>query len=580
MSHRTEADAQRSVLTAPSGRIPAPTVPADVPSVVPAPGDVRIRGGFTLPGLWGALIFACLSFTPSLVPRTGLVQGVVCGITAAIGYGLGVGAAAIWRAFPDRQPRPTRRWAWRTFQVSGAVLLAVFFALGQFWQHELRLAMEVPAYSIPLVIASPFVAVLLFVLLVLVGRGLRSCYRGLARLLRRWIGPRAANVTGWVVVALVAYLVVSGALLSGAIIAANGVFATRDTTTAAGVQRPTTALRSGGVGSLIPWSSLGWQGRSFTGTGPTAADIGKAVHSPAQEPIRAYAGLASAPDIEGRAALAVAELEHAGGFGRKNLLVVTTTGTGWVDPASADTFEYLTRGDSAIVSMQYSYLPSWLSLLVDGSKAREAGVGLFDAVYERWSQLPVGARPRLYVSGESLGTLGGETAFSGERDLRNRTDGTVFAGPPNSNTLFTAFRNGRDAGSPELQPVYKDGRTVRFTNDAHAGFLPQGQPWNGSRVVYLMHTSDPIVWWSPELILGEPSWIGEPGAEGLAGSRYLPFVTFWQVTADLMVATSVPDGHGHTYRSEYVDAWNAVLQPPGITDDELAALRGKAAATQ
>src|SRR5215469_17880203 len=56
----------------------------------------------TLPGCWGALIFACLSFTPSLLPRGGLLQGVIAGITAAIGYGLGVLAASVWRAFADR----------------------------------------------------------------------------------------------------------------------------------------------------------------------------------------------------------------------------------------------------------------------------------------------------------------------------------------------------------------------------------------------------------------------------------------------------------------------------------------------
>src|SRR5262249_33240668 len=73
---------------------------------------------FTLPGCWGAIIFACLSFTPSLLPRGGLIQGVICGITAAIGYGLGVWAAAIWRAFANREPRQPRRWAWLTFIIS------------------------------------------------------------------------------------------------------------------------------------------------------------------------------------------------------------------------------------------------------------------------------------------------------------------------------------------------------------------------------------------------------------------------------------------------------------------------------
>ena len=103
--------------------------------------------------------------------------------------------------------------------------------------------------------------------------------------------------------------------------------------------------------------------------------------------------------------------------------MVTTTGSGWVDPALSDSFEYLSGGDSATVAIQYSYLPSWISYLVDQSKAREAGRALFDAVYGAWSQLPQGQRPRLYVAGESLGSFGGETAFSGEYSMANLTDG-------------------------------------------------------------------------------------------------------------------------------------------------------------
>ena len=137
-------------------------------------------------------------------------------------------------------------------------------------------------------------------------------------------------------------------------------------------------------------------------------------------------------------------------------------------------FEYLTHGDAATVAIQYSYLPSWMSYLVDQSKAREAGRALFDAVYDPWSKLPAGQRPRLFVAGESLGSFGGETAFSGEYDLRNRTSGTLFAGPPNFNTLFREFSDHRDPGSPEIQPVYKDGRTVRFTNDAGTAIPPAG----------------------------------------------------------------------------------------------------------
>jgi uncharacterized membrane protein len=222
------------------------------------------------------------------------------------------------------------------------------------------------------------------------------------------------------------------------------------------------------------------------------------------EPIRIYSGLASASDAEARSALAVRDLERAGGFQRKYLLVVSTTGSGWVDPALSDSFEYLTGGDSAIVALQYSYLPSWISYLVDQSKAREAGRALFDAVYGPWSQLPQDKRPRLLVAGESLGSFGGETAFSGEQSLANLTDGALFAGPPNFNTLFREFSDHRDAGSPEVQPIYHDGRIVRFADDATTDIPPDGQPWPASRVLYMMHPSDPIVWWSPHLVFSDP----------------------------------------------------------------------------
>jgi uncharacterized membrane protein len=528
----------------------------------------------TLPGCWGALVVGCLSFTPSLLPRSGIIQGLVWGITAAIGYGLGVLAAWIWRAFADRDARQPRHRSWLVFLVSAAVLVVAFFGVGQYWQYEIRKLTGVTEYNVWLVVASPLVAALIFCLLLLIGRGLRGLYRWAARLLNRWIGHRAARAVGWILVAGLAYLVVTGLLLQGFINVMNDAYSVRDTKTAAGVHQPTTALRSGGPGSVIPWDTLGWQGRNFIGKGPSVADIEKFTGHPAMEPIRAYAGLASAPDAESRAALAVKDLGRAGGFERRNLLVVTTTGSGWVDPALVDSFEYLTSGDCATVAIQYSYLPSWISYLVDQSKAREAGRALFDDVYGRWSQLPAGQRPRLFVAGESLGSFGGEAAVSGEHRKSNLTAGTLFAGPPNFNTLFREFSDHRDPGSPEVQPVYADGRTVRFANDVSTSIPPGGQPWQGTRVLYMMHPSDPIVWWSPHLIFSAPDWISEtPGKDVLKEMVWMPFVTFWQVTADLPFAAGVPSGHGHKYTAEYVDGWNAVMQPPGITPQERADLR-------
>jgi uncharacterized membrane protein len=558
----------------PAAAAPAPVAAAEAPQPPPAPGKRRKLLYVTLPGCWGALIFAYLSFTPSLLPRGGIVQGLVWGITAAIGYGLGVVAAWIWRAFADRDPRRPRRWAWRTFFIIGGVLLVVAFGLGQYWQYEIRKLMGVTDYSIPLVIASPFIAALTFCLLLLIGRGLHGLYRWLAKLLNRWIGRRAAKVVGWVLVVGLTYVVVSGLLLQGFVSLMNEAYSVRDTTTAEGVHKPTTTLRSGGQGSLVAWDSLGYQGRNFIGKGPSVSDIEKLTGHPATEPIRIYAGLASADGAQAQAALAVDDLQRTDGFQRKNLLVVTTTGSGWVDPALVDTFEYLSGGDCATVAIQYSYLPSWISYLVDQSKALAAGRALFDAVYGVWAKLPPAHRPRLFVAGESLGSFGGEAAFTGENDMANRTDGTLFAGPPNFNTLFREFSDHRDPGSPEVQPIYQDGRIVRFANDPTTGIPPKGQPWEGSRILYLIHPSDPIVWWSPHLIFSEPDWISEPpGKDVLKTMFWMPFITFWQVTADLPFSTGVPDGHGHRYSSEYVDGWTAVMRPAGITPQDLTDLR-------
>ena len=564
---------------------PTEVAPAsDEPFVEPAPKEHlprrswhRIRHRwfrYTLPGLWAALLFAWLSFTPSLLPRSGFLQGLVTGITGAIGYGLGVTAAWVWRAFADREPRPARQRSWQILGVVAVVAVLVFLFLGLHWQDQIRSEMGTSADSWTSVLVAPIVAVLLFAAIIAVSRALRRLYRRAAILLHRWIGPKAARAVGWVVVVGATVLLVNGVLLNGAANLANQSFSVRNDITPEGIVQPTSPLRSGSPASLVPWDSLGREGRKFVATGPTSEQIAAFTGKPAMTPVRAYAGLESADTAEQRAQLAVDDLEREGGFQRGTLVVATTTGSGWIDPASVDTVEYLTGGNSAVIAMQYSFLPSWISFLVDQTKAREAGREMFDAVYDRWSKLAENARPRLVVFGESLGSFGGETAFSGEYDMRNRTSGVVFAGPPNFNTLYRQFTDDRDAGSPEVQPVYRDGRTIRFSDNPQAGVGPNDQPWNGSRVLYVLHASDPIVWWSPNLILKKPDWLREPpGPDVVHAVRWIPFVTFWQVTADLPFATGMPAGHGHKYSGEYVDAWAAVLRPADWTTDKADRLR-------
>src|SRR5690348_15848365 len=206
------AEAEQPVAAAEPGQPVAAAEPGQPPAAAEAgPGQVPPEGPppppatppkrrrllyVTLPGCWGAVIFAALSFTPSLLPRGGLIQGIICGITAVIGYGLAVWAASIWRAFPDRDPWQPRRWASPTFFISAIVLFAVAFALGQYWQYEIRKLMGVTEYNIPLAVASPVIAAAVFCPFLAIGRGLRGLYRWIATLLHRWIVLREVSGTG------------------------------------------------------------------------------------------------------------------------------------------------------------------------------------------------------------------------------------------------------------------------------------------------------------------------------------------------------------------------------------------------
>ena len=450
--------------------------------------------------------------------------------------------------------------------------MLVSLIAGWRWQRDLHelMGVEAPAGYQSLLIL--LVAVLVFVGLVAFGRMLRHFTGWILRHLPRiplWLG-RTIAVTAVVVIVIGVF---SGVIFRGFIAVSNSMFSVRDTTTDAGAVEPKAPERSGSPDSLITWDTLGRQGRNFVGKGPTAADITAFSGKPAKQPVRVYVGLQSAATIQERVDLAVKDLERAGGFDRKALIIATTTGTGWVDPAAVDSAEYVMGGDSAMVSMQYSYLPSWISFLVDKSKAQEAGAELYQGVYEAWSKLPPDSRPKLYLFGESLGSFGGQEPFTGLDDMRSRTGGAVLAGTPNFTRLWSQLVQARDAGSPEWLPVYQQGDGARWAASPPDLAQPS-TPWQQPRISYLQHASDPIVWWSGDLLLHQPDWLKEPpGPDVLPAMRWLPWVSFWQVTADMVFSTGVPDGHGHVYKKEYVDAWAAVFQPSGWTSDDTTRLR-------
>ncbi|MDC9015312.1 alpha/beta hydrolase [Mycobacterium marinum] len=529
---------------------------------------------YTFTGSAVGLIFLWFSMTPSLLPRGPLFQGLVSGISGAIGYGLGV--FAVWlvrymRSQDDSPPPP--RWVWPPLIAVGGVgivLMAIWF---HFWQDDVRDLMGVVHlkwYDYPLTAVVSLIVLFAFVE---VGQFIRRLFSFLVRQLDR-IAPFRLSAT--IVVVLLVTLtitVLNGVVLKFAMHSMNSTFASVNDELDPNSAPPNTALRSGGPQSLVSWESLGHQGRVFVEGGPSRADLTAFNGSPATEPIRAYAGLNSANGIIATAELAARELQRTGGLQRAVVAVATTTGTGWINEAEASALEYMYNGNTAIVSMQYSYLPSWLSFLVDKENARQAGQALFEAVDKLIRQMPEFQRPKLVVFGESLGSFGGEAPFMNLNNILARTDGALFSGPTFNNTVWTELTANRDPGSPEWLPIYDDGYNVRFIARASDLQRPDA-PWGKPRVVYLQHASDPIAWWTPDLLFSEPDWLREKrGYDVLPQTRWIPLVTFLQVSADMAVAVDVPDGHGHRYVSNVANGWAAVLSPPGWTPEKTERLR-------
>ncbi|HWF28426.1 MAG TPA: alpha/beta-hydrolase family protein [Mycobacterium sp.] len=529
---------------------------------------------YTFTGTMLGLIFVLFSMTPSLLPRGALFQGLVSGFSGAIGYGLGVFSVWLVRYMRTKNySPPAPRWAWFVMVPSGAigmVLMAMWFHV---WQDQVRDLMGVQHlkwYDYP--VAAVLSLVVLFTL-VEIGQFIRWLVAFLVGQLDR-IAPFRLSVTIVVVLLLVLTItLLNGVVLKFAMRTMNNTFASVNNEMSPDTAPPKTPLRSGGPESLVSWESLGHQGRIFVNGGPRVDELTTFNAAPASAPIRAYAGLNSTDGITATAELAARELQRTGGLQRAVVAVATTTGTGWINEAEASALEYMYNGNTAIVSMQYSFLPSWLSFLVDKENARHAGQALFEAVDGLIRQMPEARRPKLVVFGESLGSFGGEAPFMSLNNVLARTDGALFSGPTFNNTIWTDLTSTRDAGSPEWLPIYNDGKNVRFVARPSNLARPDST-WGHPRVVYLQHASDPIAWWTPDLLFSKPDWLRERrGYDVLPQTRWIPVVTFLQVSADMAVAQNVPDGHGHHYVADVADGWAAVLSPPGWTPDKTGRLR-------
>lgn len=533
-----------------------------------------------------AFAFFSVSLTPSLVPRPATFLGLLGGLWASVGYGLGSAAQHWLTRSPDlgrprraRQrlllwierlrelaPRPTGLVSALGITVIGVAYAVAYGALVVHWQNDVRALVEMEPMENTGVLVFAGTTLLGVALGSVVGISLSFVRRRIRRALERR-GARSARPASLVGTALVAAVVLS-IILFGGMRVVDGIYDNLNDQVPEGLLEPSTALRSAGPGSPVSWDGLGRHGRAFIGGGPTAEDIGEVTGVAAMDPVRVYVGVGNADTLAERARIAVEELERTGGFERSVLVVATPTGSGWLEAQAVDSLEYLHGGDTAIVSIQYSFLPSWASFLFDAELPVDASRALFDAVRSKWETLPPQQRPTLAVYGLSLGATGMQAALGSLDDIRDKTDAALFVGPPNSSQPWRDLQAARDPGSPEWQPVLREGAEVRWLSKP-GDFARLPGRWDQPRVAYLQHATDAVTWMDPRVIWQRPEWLSGPASERGRGADvsdamlWFPGVTYLHLVADMIMGVAVPAGHGHNFGDVIVDGWEGVLPRAG-----------------
>ncbi|QGU05745.1 alpha/beta-hydrolase family protein [Corynebacterium comes] len=532
-------------------------------------------------GILGAEVSTWWAISPSLLPRPWWVTAANVAICQGAGHLVGTGLSFSvnrWLTRHDLQPPARVRRFWlETGHSTMATVTAVAVLLSlRRQEQQARLVRVERERGGTHALLGGLVGTAGYGVLLLLGDAAQVSVDHLGRRLSRWMplgvawSLAAGGVTGLVLVLSDRVLV--RRILAGLSRRAENV----NQSIFPGTSMPGEPERSGSPCSLERWSAVGSQGRAVLSLGPRARDIAEVTGlAVTREPIRIFVGLVPGRSLEAAARLILAEMDRTGAFRRSTLVMQTSAGTGWITDWSVDAVEFLTGGDCATVAMQYSFLPSAVSYLVDRDTPVRASRILLAALLDRLDRMAPADRPKFYVAGESLGGYGVANSFDSLDDLLARTDGAVLSGSPRFTRMLRELTDARDPGSPERLPVIDGGRHIRFVSHPehlHQEFtgMAYANEWAYPRVVVAQHASDPIVWWEADLFWRRPAWLSEPGSRGVPaprpqrldvfhGMRWVPFITGWQIGLDQLTSLLVPGGHGHQYHAEMLWYWDAVL---------------------
>ena len=527
--------------------------------------------GLSFLGVIAALAMYAVSVSPSLMARSWAWHAVASGILVACGYVAGVVVQNVAQlvirltGLTISASEPVELG----FRIGIGALFALWwlYAVIQSYRRARKAAalVNMPGETFgEYLLGTAGAVVVSWMLLRIVGALNGLCWMLIASLDAHMPRP-AAIVVSMVILFAIMFFLTSKVILRGGI----GFFRRKaeqlNMRTARGIYQPFVPERSASPASSVTWESVGGQGRVFLGRGPSRLDIAQVCGGVAMEPIRVYSGMPTGGSgIEQAAATVVAELHRTGAFDRAVILIAASTGSGWVDEWQVQPLEFLTRGNCATASLQYSYVPSALNWLTGLEPAQEASAALFAAVRAELDLMDEADRPALFVCGESLGAFASQSVFESFEDVLARVDGALWVGTPAFTPMHAALTAARHKGSPEVAPVVHNARRVRFVNepsdlrtDLYGRELG---PWGFPRVVYAQHPSDPVVWWTNKLIWMQPDWLRErAGRDVSLNVEFTRFATYIQVLADLPVAGTAPGGHGHTYHEELIPLWRGIL---------------------
>ncbi|MCJ7781582.1 MAG: alpha/beta-hydrolase family protein, partial [Acidimicrobiia bacterium] len=332
---------------------------------------------------------------------------------------------------------------------------------------------------------------------------------------------------------------------------------------------------SGGPKSISAFSEVGLQGRRFLTDVVTPDLIESTLGEKAKaHPIRAFVGVNSEPLYpSGRSEMMLDELERLGAFDRKYLLLVSPTGTGWVDQTMIESVEILTRGDIATACIQYGRGPSFLEVQ-KVHLGRTQFRGLLWGVRQRLLGLPEEKRPKVLVFGESLGAWSSSDVVMHQGIAgfdHYGIDHALWFGLPG---LAKWSKTGMRQGSSDLVPA---GTVEAFDNFGEYKDL-SAEHRKKLRAVIVDHDNDPIAQMSFRWAVKRPPWLDgtERGRDVPEGMQWYPLITFVQVMVVAMNAMRTVPGEfksfGHDYRGDTAHFVHAAYQLDDVTDEQMEAV--------